>query len=295
MPTLQPISLLTTITFVVLLASAIALWVPYRLAWAGLLAIATVVGYGAGVLSLLGIATLVVFAFICWLYRKSSEPGPHSSLARTLLGLAVVILAWLIALHIFPGFRNPIIVNKVLISSDGVPYTKYLNFDKTALGILILGICYREIIRSRNEWVDALSRIWLIVIVNILVVVGLSIAFGYVWFDPKWTNYFWFWALVMIFSTCLAEEALFRGFMQRELQLRLSAYRFGPFVALAASALLFGLAHFQGGIKYVVLSTVAGVGYGLAYQRSGRIEMSILAHFALNAVHFIFLTYPALA
>lgn len=47
---------------------------------------------------------------------------------------------------------------------------------------------------------------------------------------------------------------------------------------------------------YVALATVAGAGYGWAYQRAGgRIEASILTHFALNAVHFFFFTYPALA
>jgi len=43
-----------------------------------------------------------------------------------------------------------------------------------------------------------------------------------------------------------------------------------------------------------VLSTVAGLGYGWVYQRTGRIEASILTHFALNLVHFLLFTYPAL-
>lgn len=51
-----------------------------------------------------------------------------------------------------------------------------------------------------------------------------------------------------------------------------------------------------GGPTYVVLSTVAGVGYGRAYLHAGnRIEASLLAHFTLNAVHFLGFTYPALS
>jgi membrane protease YdiL (CAAX protease family) len=57
---------------------------------------------------------------------------------------------------------------------------------------------------------------------------------------------------------------------------------------------LFGLAHAHGGPALVVLATFAGIGYGAAYQRSGRIEAAILAHFALNAAHFLMFTYPAL-
>jgi membrane protease YdiL (CAAX protease family) len=44
----------------------------------------------------------------------------------------------------------------------------------------------------------------------------------------------------------------------------------------------------------VLLATIAGTGYGLAYQRSGRVEMAILTHFAVNATHFLLFTYPAL-
>lgn len=60
------------------------------------------------------------------------------------------------------------------------------------------------------------------------------------------------------------------------------------------ASLMFGLAHFKGGISYVMLATVAGVGYGFVYQKTKRIESSILVHFAVNTIHFLFFTYPAL-
>jgi membrane protease YdiL (CAAX protease family) len=44
----------------------------------------------------------------------------------------------------------------------------------------------------------------------------------------------------------------------------------------------------------VLFATLAGLGYAAAYLRSGRIEGAILTHFALNAVHFVAFTYPAL-
>jgi membrane protease YdiL (CAAX protease family) len=61
------------------------------------------------------------------------------------------------------------------------------------------------------------------------------------------------------------------------------------------SALLFGLAHARGGAPLVLLATVAGLFYGAAYLRARRIEGAILTHFALNAVHFLAFSYPALA
>jgi membrane protease YdiL (CAAX protease family) len=68
--------------------------------------------------------------------------------------------------------------------------------------------------------------------------------------------------------------------------------RYGSGVAVAASAVLFGLAHFAGGASYIVLATAAGLGYAIVYQRTQSIEMSMLAHFALNTTHFLLFTYP---
>jgi len=45
----------------------------------------------------------------------------------------------------------------------------------------------------------------------------------------------------------------------------------------------------------VVLAAVAGIVYGYAYEKTQRIEASILCHFGVNIIHFIFFTYPALA
>jgi membrane protease YdiL (CAAX protease family) len=99
---------------------------------------------------------------------------------------------------------------------------------------------------------------------------------------------------VNLFFVCLSEEAFFRGFIQRELSAALRGTRFGAAIAVAVSAGLFGLAHFGGGMSYVVLATAAGLGYAIVYQRTRSIEMSMLAHFALNTVHFLLFTYPAL-
>ena len=65
----------------------------------------------------------------------------------------------------------------------------------------------------------------------------------------------------------------------------------GTAIALSITAVLFGLAHLPGGIDYVMLATVAGIGYGWSYYRTGHIEAAILTHFTLNALHFLLFTY----
>lgn len=74
----------------------------------------------------------------------------------------------------------------------------------------------------------------------------------------------------------------------------MNPYSSGQKLALGVAAVLFGLAHFAGGVKYVMLATVAGWGYGAVVQRTGCIEAGILTHFLVNLIHFFCFTYPAL-
>lgn len=128
----------------------------------------------------------------------------------------------------------------------------------------------------------------------ICAVILLALMVGYVQWEAKFPRQFYIWAWGNLFFTCVAEEALFRGFLQRQLQMSLVGVRYGPVVGLVAASVLFGLAHYAGGVSYIILATVAGLGYGWIYQRTNSIEASILTHFSLNAVHFLFFTYPAL-
>ena len=99
-----------------------------------------------------------------------------------------------------------------------------------------------------------------------------------------------------LFFTCVAEEAFFRPDPG-------TADAASP-TAQAASldvdrdrrlAALFGLAHAGGGVMWMLVATLAGFGYAAVYARTRTIEGAILVHFAVNAVHFLFFTYPALA
>jgi membrane protease YdiL (CAAX protease family) len=68
----------------------------------------------------------------------------------------------------------------------------------------------------------------------------------------------------------------------------------GKIIALVIASVLFGITHFLGGIMYVILCTIAGLFYGSAYLITGLIESSVITHFLVNVVHFIFFSYPAL-
>ncbi|MCJ8277216.1 MAG: CPBP family intramembrane metalloprotease [Bdellovibrionales bacterium] len=116
----------------------------------------------------------------------------------------------------------------------------------------------------------------------------------YVRFDFKFPQESYIWAMNNLFLVCFAEEAFFRRYLQGGLSESLAKFKWGKYFALIVSAILFGLAHFKGGIPYVLLSSLAGLFYGWTYMKSQRLEAAILTHFGLNSIHFFFFSYPAL-
>ena len=288
--------LLVAATYVALFLSVIGLWVG-RYVWLGLMVVAIVAGYASGVLQGLAIVWIAAFAGVCIGYDRALQlpaPGFKRRAAVGLSALGVLVLALLLGLHALPGFHNFLVLDKVVLSSGAEPYTLYLNFDKTLVGIFILGLCHQPLLARAKQWAEAARRAAPIVPTHIALVAAGAAAIGYLTWQPKWVTLFWVWAPVNLFFVCLSEEAVFRGFIQRELATALRGTRAGNGIAIAVSASLFGLAHFGGGVSYVVLAAAAGLGYALVYQRTRSIEMSMLAHFALNTVHFLLFTYPAL-
>lgn len=95
--------------------------------------------------------------------------------------------------------------------------------------------------------------------------------------------------------TCVLEESFFRGIVQTAL-IRGFADRgwsqAAPLGIIAAS-LFFGGAHVGGGAAFMLLAPIAGLGYGVAYYLTGRIQDAVAVHFAVNAIHQLFLSAPA--
>ncbi|MEI9985384.1 MAG: CPBP family intramembrane glutamic endopeptidase [Aliidongia sp.] len=206
--------------------------------------------------------------------------------------LGIVILSLLLYLHLVPGFHNQLVIDHAVVKPHSARYSLWLDFDKTAAGLLILGLTYLPLRRTPHSLSLDAQRSILPFVITVSVLMALGVASDYIHWAPAWSPWFWVWAGSNLCFTCMAEEALFRGFLQHQLAMALPTRR-SPVVALVTSAVLFGLFHFTGGWAYVGLATFAGIGYGYVFQRTQRLELSILAHFGLNATHFLLFTYPS--
>jgi membrane protease YdiL (CAAX protease family) len=278
----------TYLPFVLLLAAVLGLWVRRDVALVALAA-SMAAAYYTGALA--GLAALWIALLGVLAYLHASRTG----LTRLATAIAFFLFAVALGLLLLPGFPRTVVGEAVVLSPGAMPYTLGLGFAKVVTGIFILAFMHPERVRSWRELGQVLARVAPVFVATAATVMVLTLALGYVKFDPKWTPLFFTWALVNLFFTCLSEEAFFRGFVLRELAAIGSNRRVAAIVALAISSLLFGLVHLGGGWKYALAAMLAGVGYGIAYLRTRRLEGSMVVHFGLNATHFLLFTYPALA
>jgi len=286
-------SKLTLTAYIFLSAAVLSLWFNRKpIIFCSFLFIATLLAFLANRLQWTSLLFIVTFAGIHYLtFNIKSNP------IKIICGVIVFTIGFSISagIHNIPGFSNWLITKELLISPNAIRYTMFLNFDKPLIALFILGFSRLPLLKTRIDWLTMLKTTIPITLMGVLLLSYFSCRFGYVKYDLKINSFFVIWALNNLLFTCIAEEALFRGFTQNFISNALKSYRYGNYLALLLTSILFGVNHFMGGIKYIMLASLAGLIYGYVYQKTKHIESSIIAHFLLNTVHFIGFTYPALA
>ncbi len=257
-----------------------------------------------GIVSIEAVFALAAFLVLC-LWHFSLRRGDVAFTfpgATMLSGLLVVAAAVTFAGHFMPGFHNAKIIDHMVMSPGGVPFTMYLDFDKVAAA-WILARCggffpvAADSQKSANEQADARRSLVIGALCLgscLAVIIPVSLAIGYIAFDPKIMPFFWIWAANNLIFVAFSEETLFRGMVQGSLTAGFTRLGWPAYAALLVSAGLFGLAHIAGGWAYVALAALAGLFYGAAFLKTNRLETSIAVHFLLNFIHAVFFTYPAL-
>lgn len=284
------------IPFLFLTFSLLSLWLRdhgklfFRHVWQILLSLSCISALFLEQMESIGILITILVAGLAWC---AGNIKCHPTW-RWITGLLFICCALLLGLHIFPGFHSLNIMKNVTLTPDAIPYSLYFNIDKTLIGLLIFGFWYSRPAKPLS-W--SATSVTLLKVLPLIIgsVIILSYLINYIQFAPKVIDGLGLWMWANLFFTCTAEEAFFRGLIQKQLSLRLQNYSAGKWIALSIAAILFGLAHLGGGWMYVGISILAGFGYGMLYQLTGRIEASILSHFILNLSHILFFTYPALA
>lgn len=286
------------VTFVLLALSICAVWLPsirvgaklHVRPWIILLFIAIASGLAQDHLTFLAVLWIALLGLAGRLAAQSDYMRWQRMFGTTTASL----LALALALHLLPGFHNPVLIANARFSVDAAPFTQYANFDKAVGGLLLLTFLCRRT-RTLAEFRQYLRNASLPILTTTPIVIGIAIALRYVEPDFKLPAYTPVFLITNLLFTCVAEEAFFRGFVQERLATAIGFGGIGGVIAILVSGLLFGLVHYAGGIAYVAFCSVLGCGCAYSYAITRRIEAPILTHFALNAAHFIGFTYPRLS
>lgn len=268
----------------IILAGALAALQPARRLALLLLALATLLGFYQDVLAWPVLLLFTGTAAVVALRIYDRDHHRRQIVTEALL----VLIAIGLLLHLFPGFNNPLKAEDVQAGPRSVPFSFGFNFDKALIPFVLLA-CLPTLFRApatppRYRLPAALALIAAIplLLYCALLLGGLALERH----TPDWLGAF---MLANLFFVSLAEEALFRGYLQQRLKQVV-----GGIPALLLSALLFGLVHLSGGLLLVIFATLAGLLYGLAWHWSGRLWLATALHFGLNLTHLLFFTYPAL-
>lgn len=228
-----------------------------------------------------GIIALTVMGAVAVYCGLQKQPHAFSLPGEIILVFSAVALM----LHMIPGVNNLIIVSGEQAGPQSAPFTFYYNIDKALIPFLLLA-CLPTLLK-RPAKPPANTLWWLVLLMSMPLLLLLATFAGALKVEPHLPAWLGSFMLANLFFVCLAEEALFRGYIQQRLSQLLGDKR-----ALLIAALLFGVAHFSGGLLLVLFATMAGLIYGLAWLWSGRLWVATLVHFSFNMLHLLLFTYP---
>lgn len=246
--------------------------------------ITLVVGFVFGVVDIFGVAALSALFALSYGVNKLSN-----KIIRGTFTTLVIVGCIALAAHLLPGFNNLLVLDDVQKSINSIGFTMYLNFDKPmilfALLLLYPSILAQNKITTEKPLIGAKQIAFVILAITVIFV--LAFILKLIKPEPSIPSWWWLFALNNLLLTCVAEEAFFRGYIQQKV-----TKIFTPIIGICLASVLFGVAHFAGGVGYVIVATLAGFLYGLVYNSTGKISYAILIHFVVNLLHLFFFTYP---
>lgn len=246
-----------------------------------LLTVATGWGVLSGIIELAGLCIMALVAVVALLlHRNRHHCAVETGAELLLLFIAITLLG-----QFAPGFNDHEVLEQVHAGKMSRPFSMTYSFDKALLPfVLLVAMPSLFLCRPRK---NVTKRHWVLLTLSMPLLLLMQVINGDVKFEMHLPAWFWPFCLDNLFFVSLAEEALFRGYLQRRLT-QLS----GPVPGLLLSALLFGISHLSCGELMVAYASLAGIIYGLAWMWSGRLWVSTLFHFSLNVIHLLFFTFP---
>jgi uncharacterized protein len=237
-----------------------------------------------GALGVTGLILLIAMGVLLFLYYH--KPSMQKALLVAIFALGAMMLH-----HWLPGLPKWEMFSGVQLSRLSRSFDLRFYIESPVFACLFLTII-GGVVRERKKWLEILKKLPWDLLLTAVVLAPIMYAIDWVALDPKVPAMTPIWAARNLLFVALPEECLFRAFLQQELQKRWSAHPYGNIGALLLTSLLFGIFHYQGGLRYIFLTAAGGICFGLIYNKRKTLESVVLIHFFINFFHFILFTYP---
>jgi len=198
----------------------------------------------------------------------------------------------ILGLNILPFFERITFVAPELVGNGTIPVGLQFSLAKPLSGILLLGLLAPTISTYFDFKEYCKAQKFIIGVAGpTLIVLCIAFALG-LRFDVKFVSWWYLFVISNLVFTVVAEEAFFRGAIHYPL-----LQKFGQkvWVPVIVAIIFAGLHYSPVGVfngKALLMVFFAGVVYGYSFQKYGKIEFSILTHWLVNSLHFVFFTYP---
>lgn len=277
--------------FFFLLFSICSVWLFEKKRFAGIFfAVGVVIAFITSLIDYQGLFITIIFCSANYVYFKRQVEPIGSAAIFTM----ILVMCFLLASQMLPGFIPWQVVNDEVISANGSPYSLALNIDKVIAGaaILIFGLVP---IRRMLHLKQMLNATFPITAIGAVIIATFALLFGVAAMNIKVPEVWITWLAINLLINCVCDEAIFRFFVQGRIYKAIETVPFSAAISIVLSTALFVTYYAPAPTNYLMAVGLGSVVFGYAYHVTQRVEAAILCHFVVNVIHFFFFSYPMLS
>jgi uncharacterized protein len=262
------------LSFLALLISIFSVWIRKTVwIWGSFGLISFGSAFASGLLSPISLIPMILFILLVWGLQFNTQ-----GFSRFLLAGTTFLLGSALFLHLMPGFLN---------QSD-LPYPLCLSYSKAFVGLILLGIAIPTLALTTKRTSSLARPIGLTIICTLFLVTLFYLL------NPNSEHFqfsfgFFAWGIATLFFTIIPEEALLRGFLQKELIRWMGNDMKFQICAVFITAFVYLLFHLNwaSNLSLLLPTFAAGLTYGILYQITKLVETTIICHFLVSSIHCI--------
>ncbi|MBY7735147.1 CPBP family intramembrane glutamic endopeptidase [Francisella philomiragia] len=248
------------------------------------LILSLLIGLLTNIVNLIGALILLLFLAFSIVMNKYNH---------IIFKIILALFAYLLMLHILPGFNNLNLYKNILVSPDAIPYSMTLKFDSLFVGLSIITVAIPTLVQELKYKIMKSILFGIFYgLLAILIIGGIAFNFNFVKWDIKFNNLIIIFIIQNLFFTCFYEEVFWRGLLQKNI---FNNY-LNKYLSILIIAILFATAHLIfANYKFAILAFFASIIYGLSYNSTNNLLASITTHYLVNITQIVLVTYPILA